>query len=98
MTISPFETDQPEEYACPECGKPFDTKRQMQGHRIGKHRQENRFVLKGQLHPQWKPIEHGTNGGYQQELRRKIPRCDKCKQAHADYAKRRWDAKQEKSK
>ena len=31
------------------------------------------------------PIQHGTDVGYRAELRRRIPRCDACKEAHRLY-------------
>jgi hypothetical protein len=31
------------------------------------------------------PIKHGTYGGYQTHQRRKVPVCDDCRQAAADY-------------
>jgi hypothetical protein len=34
---------------------------------------------------QWKPVNHGTLGGYRQETRRGIPHCDLCLAARAEW-------------
>ena len=93
--ISPFQTDEPNLYACDICGKTFDSKRKLHGHTIGAHN-PNKRSLKGNEHPMWKPLEHGTNAGYQQEIRRGIPTCDKCRKAHTKYAKGQYDKMKDK--
>lgn len=34
----------------------------------------------------WKPINHGTEGGYNQHRRRGEDACDDCKKAKSDYS------------
>lgn len=59
-----------EMFECELCGKKFDSKKKLNGHRGGAH--YRKLV----------PIRHGTEWGYQQHIHRNKPPCARCKKIH----------------
>lgn len=74
-----------ENFVCEQCDADFQSQIELRGHILGKHSRKRPLV--GEDHPAWKPINHGTNAGYQQEIRRGLETCEACRRARADYQK-----------
>ena len=76
---------------CQICGKEFEIEKQLRGHMVGAHI-SNKAKLRGRDHPNWdERIDHGTNAGYQKEIRRGIKTCAPCREARRIYNRRKRD-------